>query len=73
MESFHYISSHCKGTAHAKSVFINPYFLFDDNFSFRQIKQHILDKGLHKAFRVNGRGEKKEEKKGEIVGRGRNS
>lgn len=61
-ESFHYISSYCKGTVHAKSVFISPYFLFDDNFSFRQIKQHILDKGLCKAFRVNGRGEKKEER-----------
>ncbi len=57
--------SHCKGTAHAKSVFISPYFLFDDNFLFRQIKQHILDKGLHEAFTVNDRGEKKERRERE--------
>lgn len=69
-ESFHYISSYCKGTVHAKSVFISPYFLFDDNFSFRQIKQHILDKGLCKEFGENDR-EKKENR--EIVGGGRNS
>lgn len=48
-----------RGMAHSESEFISPYFLFDDNFSFREIKQHITDKGLRKVSGPSGREEKK--------------
>lgn len=52
--------------AHAKSEFISPHFLFDDNFSFRKIKQHITDKGRHKGSWPNDREERKGERDGGV-------
>lgn len=46
------------------------HFFFDDNFSYHQIKQHILEKRLQKVLRVYGRGIKKDELKIQWTQRG---